>query len=166
MTFLTGIDPGASGALVTLDADTGELVDHYLIRTIGAGSRKRVDGRDVADYLRPYVAGLVVIEQVHSMPSDGVKSAFSFGRNLGSVMGIVEALDMPLTEVAPTTWMPVMLRGHARSSLAIRKANLTKVAVDTFPRLRGPLKLKKNQGLADAALIAQYQFLQTRRRPA
>jgi crossover junction endodeoxyribonuclease RuvC len=47
---------------------------------------------------------MCVIEQVHSMPRQGVSSTFTFGRAFGAVEGAIEALKIPQTGLTPQTW--------------------------------------------------------------
>ena len=126
--YITGCDPGGTGGLVTIDEETGDYISHLRVRTIGAASRKRVDGREVSEYLRPFASGVLAIELVSSMPTDGGVQAFSFGKSLGSVIGVAECLGMSIIEISPMTWQKVALRGHKRTPKAMRKANCVETA--------------------------------------
>lgn len=162
--LVIGFDPGKTGGLVALSGESGRYWGHHRIRVIGAGSRSRVDGRAVAHFLRTLLDDLeckpkdaiLVAERVSSMPTDGTVSAFSFGKSLGSVIGIAECLGLAITEVAPADWQKLMLRGHKRTPKGVRKANCALVASDLIPSLAPLLRVKANWGLADAALIGLY----------
>jgi hypothetical protein len=80
--LLVGVDPGLSGAVVLLDADTLALVDGYSIPA-GHGQVLVPDLLDLLDQLSPIVVSQVVIEQVASRPGQGVSSVFTFGRAYG-----------------------------------------------------------------------------------
>ncbi|MDE0915773.1 MAG: hypothetical protein OSB57_11430 [Planctomycetota bacterium] len=169
MSIIIGFDPGKSGGLVALSSE-GAYLRHHRITVIGSGSRARIDGRAIADWLAKIYAAwpddvIVVAERVSSMPTDGVVSAFSFGKALGQVVGITEALGFPFTEVAPTDWQKLMLRGHKRTPRKVRKANCALVAGDLFPELAELLRVKANWGLADAALIGEFHRRMTLRKP-
>lgn len=90
-----GIDPGGSGAMAIIKGDK--------IKTIPF-SKKAYDQE-----LRKYKGlGLkkvrCVLELVHSMPGQGVKSTFSFGRNFGYIIGLLEANDIKYSLVSPISW--------------------------------------------------------------
>ena len=46
----------------------------------------------------------IYIEKVHAMPKQGSVSMFSFGKGYGIWLGVMSALKIPYTEVAPQTW--------------------------------------------------------------
>jgi hypothetical protein len=50
---------------------------------------------------------LVVIEDVHSIFGSSSKSNFQFGRSLGILEGVVNALDIPYVKVQPKEWQKV-----------------------------------------------------------
>lgn len=158
MSIIIGFDPGKTGGLVAIDED-GMFRGYHRITTIGAASRNRIDGRAISCWLAEWEdpgQRILVAERVSSMPTDGGVQAFSFGKALGTVLGIAEALGMAITEVAPVDWQKVMLRGHKRNPKPARKASCALVAGDLFPELAPLLRVKANWGLADAALIGEY----------
>lgn len=158
MTIIIGFDPGKTGGLVALTGE-GKLIGHHRITTVGAASRNRIDGRAISCWLAEQEfpgQRILVAERVSSMPTDGGKQAFSFGKALGTVLGIAECLGMAITEVSPVDWQKVMLRGHKRNPKPARKASCALVAGDLFPELAPLLRVKANWGLADAALIGEY----------
>jgi crossover junction endodeoxyribonuclease RuvC len=94
-----------------------------------------------------YDISRATIEQVSAMPGQGVSSMFSFGDSFGSVRGILAAFKIPLYRVTPARWKHAMeLTGAAKD------ASISKV-MERYPgtRLR-----KKDDGIADAVLIAEY----------
>lgn len=164
MSIIIGFDPGKTGGLVAIGRESGRHWGHLRIKTIGSASRNRIDGREISDWIRCLMNALelkpqdtvLAVERVSSMPTDGVVQAFSFGKALGTVVGIGEALGLAITEIAPTDWQKVMLRGHKRNPKPARKASCALVAGDLFPELAPLLRVKANWGLADAALIGEY----------
>ena len=48
------------------------------------------------------------LELVHAMPNEGVKSAFSFGKNFGELQGILTSLEISFETVSPQKWMNVI----------------------------------------------------------
>ena len=87
----------------------------------------------------------VFLEIVHSMPKQGISSAFKFGKNFGFLLGVVTALRYPLHMVSPQRWqkeLGCMSRGDK---------NVTKVKCQQlFPQI------KVTHAVADALLIAEY----------
>lgn len=162
MKLILGFDPGKTGGLVAVNEEDGRYVSHLRIPLIGKKTRERVDGRAVYTYLlgvlgRSEGCPRIAIERVHAFPTDSKAGAFSFGKATGAVIGIAEGLGFSIMEVRPVDWQRVMLRGHPRQPKAARKASCAAVCSDLHPELASSLRVKANWGLADAALIAEYQ---------
>ena len=83
MTIVLGIDPGVSGAFAFFDPDTPDKVMAWDLPTV-AGV---IDARNLANTIRLWAVTHVVIEDVHSMPQQGVSSTFKFGRAFGTAIG-------------------------------------------------------------------------------
>ncbi len=94
---------------------------------------------------------IVFIERVHSMPKQGVASAFNFGYGCGLWEGIVQGLHWPYEFVTPQQWMKLMMTGQLRGKDAGRGR-----AMELWPDNVSDFELKKYDGRADAALIAEY----------
>jgi hypothetical protein len=85
------------------------------------------------------------LEQVHSSPQMGVKSAFTFGNGFGHLEMALTAAGIPFERVRPQVWqkaMGCMTKGD--KNVSKRKAQ------ELFP------SLKVNHYIADALLIAEY----------
>ena len=93
-----GIDPGKGGGICFIKNKT-EAVAYKCPDTI----------EQMTSIVKKEVKGFrkkqAIIEHVHSMPRDGVVSAFSFGRNFGTWLGILAALNINLVMVSPQKWM-------------------------------------------------------------
>lgn len=173
-----GIDPGKTGAIVVLDQD-GRYIARTEMLKIGAGTRReRVSlalllswwERDVVPKClhlqleRLSLSCTFAIERVASMPTDGVKSAFSFGASRQVCFDMADALKARTTEVPPRDWQKAFLQGHPRGKREQIKASAALVAAQRYPELHQALSLKKNWGFADAALIADTARLQEKLR--
>ncbi len=161
--MLVGFDPGKTGGLVAVHEHDGRYHSHLRIPLIGSGTRSRVDGRFVSQWLGAIAAlerdgrpPRIAIERVHSMSGEGVVSAFSFGKATGAVLAVAECLSYSIVEVRPQDWQNVMLRGQRRNPKAARKQSCALVASDLHPELAEVLRIKAAWGLADASLIAEY----------
>lgn len=162
-----GIDPGKTGGLVILDRG-GRLVGHSLMPVVGKGTKRSrpslalllrwleatQDGIRYRDAATPHETVTVAIERVSSAPSDGVVSAFSFGRSLQVCFDFAEAIGAATVEISPKDWQRTFLRGHRKGSREQIKASAALVAGERWPELTADLQVKARWGLADAALIA------------
>ncbi|EJO9548328.1 crossover junction endodeoxyribonuclease RuvC [Cronobacter sakazakii] len=149
MGVIIGIDPGCSGALVAV-TETGEYVAHLNMPTIKIGSKERVNGAQLAAWLRDYQIGHAYLEQVGAMPGQGTASMFTFGHAAGVIEGILQGLNIPYTLVTPQAWKKSAgLIGSDKDAARSR-------AIQLYPALRA-LDVKANgQAIADALLIARH----------
>ncbi len=95
-----GIDPGAKGAMCIFDTRAPKdltFVDFNM--------------EDYINKLRfimattPTEVGVsIYLEEVHSMPRQGVASTFKFGVRFGELLGMLQTLDAPYKLVRPQTW--------------------------------------------------------------
>ena len=151
MSYLIGIDPGVSGAIVVLQSATcPEPVEWMRMPTVNQGKSSRVDAAAIARFLADFDVGHAYIEQVGSMPGQGVASTFTFGHAAGVVEGVVIGQMIPVTKVAPVTWKKrAGLIGADKDAARSR-------AIQLWPRWDALGKKGEGQALADAALIARF----------
>lgn len=99
--FIVGIDPGKNGGIVSITngritditkmpPTPEDLVNHFLY----LGFPNQPLG----------IKSYVIIENVHSMPTDGAKSAFSFGKQLGNIEGVLASFSIKPYRVSPQEW--------------------------------------------------------------
>ena len=91
------------------------------------------------------------IEQVHSSPQMGVKSAFTFGNGFGHLEMALTAAGIPFTRIRPQVWqkeLGCLTKGD--KNVSKRKAQ------ELFP------SMKVTHATADALLIAKYGTQQTK----
>jgi len=147
-----GIDPGLSGAIAVLTDDSLQIHDMPTMTVDRNGKAKRqVSANELAELLNLY-AGKdchVYVERVSAMAGQGVTSVFSFGRSFGMIEGILAALKMPVTFVAPATWTRAIGRSPGKDASRAR-------AMELFPNYEYFFKRVKDDGRADAALIAHW----------
>ena len=141
--IVIGIDPGTNGGIAWItdgkacvEKMPDSLKDLWdLICDITNHPRSTVDGRKYKAY----------IEQVHSSPQMGVKSAFTFGNGFGHLEMALTAAGIPFERVRPQVWqkaMGCMTKGD--KNVSKRKAQ------ELFP------SMKVSHATADALLIASY----------
>jgi crossover junction endodeoxyribonuclease RuvC len=153
-----GIDPGISGAIAVLaDGEAGPIIDMPLL-----GEDREVDARQVALFIRaarelhPGAAVSAVIERVRAMPPKdgerraGAQSSFNFGDHYGKAKAVLELLGIPYTRAEPASWKRQFgLTGQPKDASRV-------LAIQRFPTVAAQLKRKKDNGRADALLIALY----------
>ena len=151
-----GIDPGASGALALYDAEANRIVKLYDMPThtitVSGKQRKRIDehGLDrIVSEMQPFWPALCAIEDVHSMPKQGVASAFSFGKAAGCVEQAAVCHNLPVSLVDPAAWKRAMGLTKDKDSCRRAASRLIPSAAHHWP-------LKCHDGRAEAALLALY----------
>lgn len=146
-----GIDPGCSGAIVIL-GEKLNYVGHMLMPVLKTGKSTRVNGAAVAAFLRQFNLEdtHAFIEQVGAMPGQGVVSMFTFGHAAGVVEGVLAAMEIEITKVAPQTWKKKAgLVGQDKDAARSR-------AIQLYPALRALDQKGNGQAIADAILIARH----------
>lgn len=150
-----GIDPGITGAVAAVsDTEVIAFIRDTPVIEVKVGKSRKLQ------YLPSEMAKIfwdrnpadlhVYIEKVSAMPGQGVTSMFGFGKGYGIWIGVLAALKIPYTEVAPQTWKKVLMNGmREKDDGRIR-------AMQLFPSHSGDLARKKDIGRADALLIAEY----------
>ena len=154
--YIIGIDPGISGGIVALNGKTGtphivdispmpagphELLAHFVYLGF-PGVSNRTETR-------------IFIENVHSMPTDGVRAAFTFGQGLGRLEGVMAALGLPEPlKVNPKQWMDYssMKRNTDEKKYDFKK-RIKELAVTLVPK---DWKDKITLKTCDAYMIAMY----------
>lgn len=153
MTRIIGIDPGLSGAVAVLTGtDSLSVFDMPTMTVERNGKAKRqVSASELAEiiYIMKNDDCHVYCERVGAMAGQGVTSVFSFGRSFGMIEGILAALHLPVTYVAPATWVKAVGRGQGKDASRAR-------AMEIFPNNQTDFKRVKDDGRADAALIAYW----------
>jgi len=151
MSYVIGIDPGISGAISVFGAVTlFDVIDMPTLEVDSGKTKKRhISAAGLRDILEGYPNHHVVIEKVGAMPGQGVTSMFNFGRSAGIIEGVVAALRMPHTYVTPATWTKAVGRAAGKDASRMR-------AMELFPSKADLFKRAKDDGRADAALIAYW----------
>lgn len=147
MMRVLGLDPGSVSAAWALLSDASAVVGD--VPTIG----KNVNAAELARIVREMSVSAAVIEAVGAFPGQGVSSSFQFGRGFGTIIGVVQALGLPLTFVPPTVWKKRYALAGKRDDKDAGRA----LAVQLYPTTKG-LELKKHGGRADALLLARYHM--------
>ena len=157
-----GIDIGLTGGIAILV--DGALSALYPMPTtpVGVKNKRIVLPEGVVGALQGVAVPLedcgIYVEHVSSRPGEGVASAFSFGRSLGVIHGVVAGLGGRAEFVHPVVWKRYFDLLKSDKEASRQKASVLAGGDFWFPR-------KKDHGLAEAYLIALYghnQFLKKR----
>lgn len=147
MTLWIGCDPGAvSGAIGAVD-DYGNYVESFDIEHKDKHILALVFKSRLLSIIDPKEGAEICMEQVHSMPNQGVSSTFAFGRAVGVISAVCELTRYPVHLVTPQKW-----KKHFH--LTADKGESLDMARYLWPEAK--LKLKKDINKAEALLIAEY----------
>lgn len=152
-----GIDPGVTGGIAVIEKGYVATFPMPTYKHVGANrTTTKVDAAKLAALLRSVSSGsdvTVVVETVHAMPNQGVTSSFNFGRTFGLIEGVVTALGYTLAYVTPQGWKAnyPSLKGLEKAE---QKTEARRLASSLFPSIAENFTLVKNDGVAEALLIA------------
>ena len=87
--IIFGIDPGVSGAISVLENKKVIEVFDKPTKIDGKKNKRQVNGSQVTNIIKEKLNNdketIVVVEQVHAMPGQGVTSMFNFGQSFGVI---------------------------------------------------------------------------------
>lgn len=152
---ILGIDPGLSGgfALLWYGEHERTIMDAWNTPTFtvlrNKKNRRELDIPKIKAIFSDARIGSAVIESQQAMPKQGVSTTFTTGKNYGILIGVLATLAIPYHIVAPQTW---------KRALGITKDKETSFALarKLFPHDGDFWKRKKDDGVAEAALLAHY----------
>jgi crossover junction endodeoxyribonuclease RuvC len=146
--WILGIDPGLNGACSITDGKTVRL---FSIPTFKSTRGREVNWSECAAFIDMLPEpDHCFIERVSAMPTDSRSGAFKFGYIAGGLRGIIAAKRIPVTLVTPSVWKKKMgLIGKDKDASRQR-------ATELFPEASAMFARKKDDGRAEATLIALY----------
>ena len=160
-TIFFGCDPGKSGAIAAMTTRGGEHKGTYLpMPTVGA-KEWRFDYARMKEWVHKVQADWGVhglygtVEKVHSMPRDGSKQAFTFGRSREALEALMAILEIPYQMVPPRTWKKhyELTKKEKQDSVALAQRLFPGVLV---PRNDTKKAAQELEGPAEALLLARY----------
>lgn len=157
--IIAALDPGKTGAMVTLFEDGSTLVNRVpLIKTKG---KKSVP--DYRQWARSWGSSLMLnqpdvfmFEHVQARPGQGVVSMFSFGKVMGFAMGVaMTACPAPVHYAPPSVWKDKL------GLIGFDKSRSITLALELVPSLAAEMNQKGTtadvrHGIAEAGLLAYY----------
>jgi len=149
--FYIGIDPGKSGGIVGLTNGKINVIDKMPQTTKQLWDYFIYLGfPNMLEREKTYVC----IEAVHSMPTDGVRSSFSFGHHLGELDMAFSVLTIDPIRVRPVDWQRSFgiqrIKGESKYAYKGRLVDLAKSLC------RADERDKMTRFTADAYLIALF----------
>ena len=139
--MICGIDPGAKGAIALLYGNSQDIFDMPMLG-------KEVNGAEVASIFKEFSPENIWIEQVNSFGM-GRTSAYNFGQGMGILKGVIATLEIPYTLVTPQKW-------KKHFGLSKEKDHSRLLATRLYPSMADQFARKKDDGRAEAILIAKY----------
>lgn len=151
-----GIDPGFSGGIAEFWPRERTLYIHDMPVAPGQKGRQELAMRPLFDLLDSGESHATVwLEKVGARPGQGVTSMFRFGQQLGALEMAVAGNGHELRWVTPGSW-------KKHFGLTADKGAARKLAMDRFPDAAKMFARVKDDGRAEAALIALYGWETTR----
>jgi crossover junction endodeoxyribonuclease RuvC len=146
---IVGIDPGIKGAAAAISV-RGNVVDVIDLPTRAAGKRREVDPPALLRWMRYVKPHRIIIENVHSMPKEGVVSAFRFGVAVGMIRAISYSIITDVELVDPAVWKAYF------DLLGLDKEASRQLALSIFPDWASLLTRKMDHQRAESLLIAKW----------
>lgn len=165
MPRICGIDPGSaspSGAVYQQPKGAkGAIIHAFDIPMIGEENERRVDVIGFVRIIQDYGVTHCVIERVNAMPSIpdpktgerrvmGTASMFRFATAYGDLRTTVRLCGFEPRFVMPAQWKKFY------SIKGPNKEHSRQLAIDLWPQMADMLARKKDEGRAEAMLIARY----------
>lgn len=155
--IVLGIDPGMQGALALYQPQSAQDAFTYDMPT----NDKGVDPCSLSVLVK-HIKSLAykhdlraVVENVNSRPRQA--GVFKFGVSVGVIHGVLAAHDIPFDLVTPVTWKGYMgLLRQGDETQDQNKDRARALATQLFPDIKDHFKRKKDDGRAEALLLAVY----------
>lgn len=156
--IIAGIDPGKSGALVFLFEDGSTQVCRVPLveRAPRPGKKTASPAPDHRQWARSWGSAIMmaapdvfVMEQTHGWKGQSAGASYAFGHSAGFVLALALSANVPIHYAPPNVW-------KSRLKISMNKADAIEEAKRLIPSLVGQLGRKKDDGVAEAGLLAYY----------
>jgi|TARA_R110000772_G_scaffold255854_1_gene372173 crossover junction endodeoxyribonuclease RuvC len=149
--LIYGVDPGFTGAVSIYDTELNSLIVHDIPVIKSPKGKTLINLPKLLSILGngQNRLSLAAVELVSAMPNQGVSSTFRFGQGFGQLEMALVASALPLKYVRPQQWKKYF-------GLTKDKNQSRELAMERFPNNADLFKRKKDDGRAEAALIALY----------
>lgn len=137
-----GIDVGKKGGFATINKD-GITVNPW-------DDDKFIMVMEVVSGMDECIA---CVEQVHSMPREGVSASFSFGKSAGFIEGVLRANHIGYQLIQPQRWKKEYSLGKKDKAESIAVCKKLFPNISLLPTAKCT---KDSDGMAEALLMAEY----------
>lgn len=159
--IVLGVDPGSTGGLTIIDTVLCTVIVLDMPTEIVVKQRQLTSALEFASIVNRLGVEAAFVEDVWARPNEGPVGAFSFGRGVGRLEGVLDSLRIRRWSIKPQDWKS-KLKVSASKELAVRRAQeLFPEAASVFIGSRGGLK----HGRAESALLALYGCLRLSETP-
>lgn len=149
-TIIIGIDPGKHGAICIIN---GKMITIFDAPIVFDGKKNRYDLQKIVEIFNQHIPEgpcVACIEEVHAMPKQGVTSMFEMGYGLGLWHMALAQKGIAVHRVRPQEWKKFFgLSGTNKDASRLR-------AIEQFPSMKNQLSRKKDDGRAEALLMASF----------
>jgi len=152
-----GVDPGKSGACALLVCDHPKYNTKPILWTFDWPKSDNIV--TVISCLDEWMLQVeiknAILEKVSSMPKQGVKSMFTFGKNFGIWQALLACYDIPHTLLTPVQWRKII--PITKSDGPNPKAQVETVVCRKYPEFKNQFYGPKGgfkDGRAEATLLA------------
>ena len=146
MRSIIGIDPGLKGGAAQID------IHGNLLRGFCWNDKKRIEVQPFLHEFTKMLHGevvMVVVENVHAMPGEGRSSGYVFGRATGTLEGIAQAYQLPLSWLTPNQWKSRLRIGKDKDESRVWAQRRWPTMHDQYFKVKW-----KGQAIGDAAGLA------------
>ena len=154
--IVLGVDIGLTGAIAAVDSAGTCSVHDLPTKAIGGNRQvgRCLDARGlimiVREIVRPGVAAMAVIENLHAGIGPGKTARASLMHSTGVVEAVLAIARIDTVVVSPVAWK----RWHGLLRAPKNEGRLKAIAL--FPVVTAQLMRKKDHNRADALLLAEY----------
>jgi crossover junction endodeoxyribonuclease RuvC len=150
--IIAGLDPGKTGALVVVYPDNSVFVLRVPLQKLRGKERPAWSEweRSWIDSLTFLEPDMFVIEEVASRPQQSSVATFNFGLSYGFARGLLATQRKPMHYVTPGVWKGKM--GLLNSDKNAGREEARRL----LPQITGEIARVKDDGVAEAALLALY----------
>lgn len=156
LSYTLGVDPGLSGALALVHKTTQALIT-YPMPTQALKGKTVLDPTTLASWIdvHSHLISHAYVEQVTSRPRQA--GQLLMGVNAGILHGVLYANCIRFTVVSPTSWKAWYgLKRDESETYRDSKNHSRALATEMFPHHAHAFKRVKDDGVAEASLIALY----------
>lgn len=149
MSLYIGLDPGKKGAMALINVFDNPKMP-YSVKIVPFDPKEYIN--TLTD-IGPSYEIKCCIEQVHSLPREGVKSVFSFGQNYGWITGVLDAFGIPYQAVPPNKWKREysLLKADKKQSIEVCRRLFPNVSLKRTEKCK-----KDDDNCAEALLLCEY----------